>query len=328
MAFSEILGLYDTPLCTSIGMGGASPGFSLELAGWSVTSGQCKHVLILAADSGEADVLRPSGPRSALWEQPSAEYYRDYQHPYGPLMASVYALAATRHMHEYGTTEQQLSAVTVAIRFNGSLGSEAPRRVAVRADEVIASPLISSPIRELHCPPSSVGGAALLITTYERAQHLKHRPVLVRGSAGMNTGYYSGGVAAPTSHKPIAQAAAKAFKEADVRPQDCDLVMVDDSCSINPIFLLEDFGFCGRGKGGEFVGDGSRIRVGGEQPVNPHGGQLSFGSAAANYLSYVEAARQLRGDCGPRQVRNARLALASCADGALSAAHLTILEGL
>jgi len=333
MEFSEVMGLYDTPLCTSIPMGGASPGYSVELATWALQEGRCKYVLIIAGAKESERAPRTSrgvGMTDALALSPL--HYPDYEHPYGPLMPSFYAIVAQRHIYEYRTTVEQLSGISVAFRYNASLNPDAIYRRPITIEDVMTSRIISSPLRLLHCCMVNDGAVAFVMTSLERANDLRQKPVYVLSSGACHHGYWTGFLAKgdPKGHYSLTRtmgerAANDAFAAAGVSRGDIDLVTVCDNFAITPLVLLEDYGFCKKGEGGDFVGSGDRLRVGGELPVNPHGGLLSCNHAATNYQNYVEATLQLQGRAGARQVKDAKLALATCCAGIISTHYVTVL---
>jgi acetyl-CoA acetyltransferase len=333
MEFGEILGIFDKPLCVTAPMGGAAPGYSLQVASWAIESKKCKHVLIVHGRKESGAGRRADGKNSYTDTMATLSmHYPDYELPYGPLMATFYAAEAQRHMYEYGTTDEQIAAVAVAERFNGSLNPAAVRQKPVTISEVLDSPMISSPLHRLECCVINDGAVAFVVSSVERGRDLNHPPAIVLGQSGGQAGYFTGflataGVATGYSlTKSLgARCADDAFREAGVDRSDIDFVTLADAFASAPIQLLEDFGFCERGEGGSFVGDGSRIMVGGELPVNPHGGAISCNHAATNYQNYTEAAQQLWGVCGARQVQGAKLAVASTCAGVVSTHYVAIL---
>ena len=330
MEFAETLGLYDTPLCVTGPMGGAMPGFGLELARWAVASGRCRNVLVVQGRK-ESDAHVPGRTYTDLHGSLNM-HYPDYELPFGPLMVSFYAVLAQRHMYEFGTTEDQLASVPVALRANAALNPDAVYRDPITHDDVADSPLISTPFRKLHCCMINDGAAAFVVSSGEQARSLRQPPVYVRGSGGGQAGYFTGFLAKGGADKGYSlvrtlakKAADSAFAEAGIGRDEVDLVTMSDSFAIKPIVFLEDYGFCEKGDGGAFVGDGSRIRVGGELPVNPHGGSMSCSHAPTNFLNYIEATLQLRGQAGDRQVEGARIAVAGSGAGVVSTHYVSVL---
>jgi acetyl-CoA acetyltransferase len=333
MEFSEILGLYETPLCVTVPVGGASPGYSVEIARWALQSGRCSYVLCVAGNIESSAGRSDRG--NALTDQLAllTMHYPDYEWPYGPLMPSFYACLAQYHMHHYGTSEEELASYPVAIRHNASLNPDAVYRTPITVEDVLNSKMISSPLHMLHCCMVNDGGVAFLLTTEERAQDLRHPPVLVLGSGGGYQGYWSGFNAnggadrGYTLTRHLAgRAADDAFAEAGATRDEIDFLTTCDNFAISPLIQIENYGFCDVGDGGSFAGaEGERLKVGGDFPVNPHGGLLSCNHAATNYQNYTEATLQLRGTAGERQVQGAAMALATCSAGISSAHYATVL---
>jgi acetyl-CoA acetyltransferase len=333
MEFGEILGLYEKPLCVTAPLGGVSPGYSVEVGRWALQSGRCRYVLCVAGNC-ESDAGR-SSRGNGLTDQLALlnMHYPDYEWPFGPLMASYYALIARYHMHRYGTTEEQLAAYPVAMRHNASLNPDAVYRAPITIQDVLESKMISSPLHMLHCCIITDGAVAFLMTTEERARDLRQRPVFVLGSGGGLAGYWTGFLAGGGVDRgysltaTLAKGAAdRAFGEAGVSRDGVDFLTTCDNFAISPLIQVENYGFCEPGDGGPFAGkDGERLKVGGGLPVNPHGGLLSCNHAATNYQNYTEAALQLRQQAGDRQVAGARAALATCSAGISSTHYATVL---
>ncbi len=190
--------------------------------------------------------------------------------------------------------------------------------------DVLNSRMIADPLHLLDCCVVSDGGGAVLVTTEERAHDLKQMPVFVLGSSESHTH-------SQISQMPdltvtaAAMTAPRAFGEAGVSPSDIDMAMIYDSFTITVLLLLEDLGFCNKGEGGAFVQDG-RIALGGQLPINTDGGGLSSNHPGMRGIFLIiEATRQLRGQCGPRQVEGTKLAVAHGSGGLLSSQATTIL---
>lgn len=331
--FKETMGIYDAPIAMTTLTGGVTSGTHIEIAKWALLSGRCKYVLCIGAHRENAAGRTPRGNAMTDSIAVSEIHYPDYEHPYGPLMGSFYGAVAQRHMYEYGTTEEQLSGVSVGIRYNASLNPDAVYRTPITIGDVMNSRMISTPLRLLHHCMINDGGSAFIVTTEERARDLKQKPVVVLGSGGGQQGYWTGFLANgdPTGHYSLTRTLAEragndAFREAGVDRKDIDLFTVCDNFAITPLVLLEDYGFVKKGEGGPFIGNGDNIKVGGKLPVNPHGGMLSACHAAAEFPNYLEAVWQLRGQAGARQVKDARLALATCAAGIMSTHFAHVLS--
>ena len=252
-------------------------------------------------------------------------YPMRYEAPYKPLNpVSSYALAAARYMHRFGATKEQFGAVALAARAWAQLNPEAYRREPLGMDEYLASRMVSDPLGVLDCCLVTDGAAAVVMTRAERARDLRRAPVFVLGAA------------AETTHREIAwmgdltttgaaQAGARAYAQARVSPDDIDVVQVYDAFTINTILFLEDLGFCPKGEGGRFVGDG-KIAPGGSLPVNTNGGGLSYCHPGMyGIFLLIEAVRQIRGECGERQVKGCEVALAHGNGGVLSSQSTVIL---
>ncbi len=247
-----------------------------------------------------------------------------YESPYGNTLVGAYAMAARRHMHQYGTTSEQLAEIAVVTRRHASLNPLAMYRDLITVQDVLNSRMIADPLHLLDCCVVSDGGGAILVTTEERARDLKQPPIFVLGSSESHTH-------AQISQMPdltvtaAAITAPRAFAEAGITPDEIDMAMIYDSFTITVLLLLEDLGFCEKGDGGAFVQEG-RIALGGQLPINTDGGGLSSNHPGMRGIFLIiEATRQLRGQCGPRQVTGAKLAVAHGSGGLLSSQATTIL---
>jgi acetyl-CoA acetyltransferase len=249
-----------------------------------------------------------------------------FEEPFGALYPiSSYALAARRHMAQYGTTSEQLAEVAVAARQWAMKNPKATMRDPITIQDVLNSPMVSSPLHRLDCCLITDGGGAIVLTSAERAHSLKQKPVYLWG-AGESHFHRS-----ISSMPDLTQTAAKlsgeaAFKMAGVTHSDVDLVMLYDAFTINVILFLEDLGFCPKGEGGAFVSNG-RIAPGGELAVNTNGGGLSYCHPGMfGIFLIVEAVRQLRGEAGERQLSKCDIALVHGNGGTLSSQATAILS--
>ena len=239
--------------------------------------------------------------------------------PFGVTTVGSYAMVAQRHMHEYGTTPQQLAEVAVTMRLHASMNPAAKYRDLITVEDVLASRVISSPLHLLDCCIISDGGGALVITSAERARDLKKKPVYILGAA--ETVRHGGAGHRDYLENAAFQTGKLAFERAGVKHADIDMGMIYDSFTITVISQLENLGFCKRGEGGAFV-SGGRIRFDGAFPINTDGGGLSSNHPGMRGIFLViEAAKQLRGECGPRQVKDCKLAIAHGTGGALGTRH-------
>jgi acetyl-CoA acetyltransferase len=224
---------------------------------------------------------------------------------------AYFALMLQRHRHLYGTTEEQLAAVSVTFRAHAARNEAAVLRTPVSVDDYLASRFVVEPLHLLDYCLINDGGVALVMTTRERARDLPHRPVHVLATAQRSR--FVGSDLPPEDFWADALAAVgkDVLRVAGRERSDVDALMVYDNFSPNVLFTLEGLGYCGRGESGEWIQDG-RIGLGGELPCNTSGGHLSEGYLQGWGL-LAEAVRQLRGECGDRQVQGAELVQYACA---------------
>lgn len=247
------------------------------------------------------------------------------QAAYQPLLpVGAYALAAARHMHQYGTRRKHLAEVAVATRKWAQMNPDAQLRTPLTIEDVLASPMICDPLSRLDCCLVSDGGGALVMTTAARARDLRQPPVLVLGGG---TAHWHRDIAemADLTVTAAVDSGSRAYRMAGVAPQDVDVVQLYDAFTILPILFLEDLGFCPKGEGGRFVENGATA-PGGRLPVNTGGGGLSFVHPGMfGLFELLEACVQLRGSAGDRQVPDAEIALAHGNGGYFSHQATTIL---
>jgi acetyl-CoA C-acetyltransferase len=238
-----------------------------------------------------------------------------------------YALVATRHMHEYGTTSEQLAEIAVTMRRHAALNLQAKYRDPITVEDVLASRMISSPLHLLDCCVISDGGGAVVLTSLEHARDLRRPPVVLLG--GAEAVRHGGSGTGDLLDVAATQSGPLAFARAGLRPDDVDVCAVYDSYTITVLTTLEALGFCRPGEGGAFCA-GGRIGLGGALPVNPDGGGLSSNHPGMRGIFLViEATRQLRGECGARQVPDAEVAVVHGTGGLLGQRHsgVTLLLG-
>ncbi|TWO73375.1 thiolase [Caenimonas sedimenti] len=302
-------------------LGGSSFIAHLLPAMQAIRSGQCSAVLVCYGSAQRSSTLgrREIGQaRRHLDPQP-------YEHPYEPMFpVSAYALAASRHMHEFGTTREQLADVAVAARAWARLNPEAFMRDPLTREDVLASRMVSDPLSVRDCCLVTDGGGAYVLVSAERAKTLPKKPVYVLGNA---TAVWNRQISSMPDLTVTAasQSGREAFAMAGLAPKDMDVVALYDAFTINTILFLEDLGFCPKGEGGRFVADGA-IAPGGKLAVNTNGGGLSCTHPGMyGIFALIEAVRQLRGDCGERQVRGAKTAIAHGNGGMLSSQATAIL---
>ncbi len=303
---------------TDLAVGGATPVSMVSHAVMAILTGLCSTVVCVLGHKQATGRLEQKHGRLRDGNE-------DYEEPFGLLGApAVHAAVAVRHMYEYGTTSEQLAAVTVAMRRHASLNANATMRGPITIQQVLNSRWIVKPFHLLDCCLVSDGGGAVVVTTGERARDLPQAPVYIWG---FGEGHISGPLESPTlSTLGGKQSSAMAYRMAVVGPGDIDFAEIYDCFTAIVIVTLEDYGFCPKGEGGPWVENG-RIEVGGELPVNTHGGLLSQGHIEG-MLHITEAVKQLRGNTvePERQVRNANLGIVS-GHGASLSAHATVILG-
>jgi len=296
-------------------IGGSSFVAHVGHAAAAIHAGLCEVVLILYGSTAASNAIAIGTGLGGGGRDPGAAFVS----PYGLTTVGSYALVARRHMEHYGTTSEQLAEIAVTMRRHAGLNPEAKMRRPIEVADVLESRMISEPLHLLDCCIISDGGGALVVTSADRARDLRKPPVLVLG-CGEAVAHQELG--APDLLTIAArQSGAAALGMAGVAVGDVDLCTVYDSFTITVLVTLENLGFCKPGEGGSFVA-GGRIGLGGELPVNPDGGGLSSNHPGMRGIFLViEAVRQLRGECGPRQVAGAKLALAHGTGGTLGVAH-------
>jgi acetyl-CoA acetyltransferase len=296
-------------------MGGSSFVSHLFHAASAIDAGFCEVALIAYG----------STQRSASGRLVSGSEALPYEAPYKPRYpVSAYALAASRHMHEYGTTREQLADVAVAAREWAKLNPKAFMRDDLSVEDVIGSHMVSSPLSILDCCLVTDGGGAALVTSAERARDLAKAPAYLLG-AGEAHWHRNISQMPDLTTSAAAESGPRAYEMARLGPEDMDVVLLYDAFTINTVLFLEDLGFCEKGEGGPFV-SGDRISPGGELAVNTNGGGLSYNHPGMyGLLLLVEAVRQLRGECGERQVADTNVALVHGNGGVLSSQVTAIL---
>src|SRR3984893_10651174 len=289
----------------STSIGGSSFEAHLNHAVGAIRMGKCEVALISYASTQ----LSSRGRMLGTGGRPATIPEATYESPYGNTLVGAYAMAARRHMYQYGTTSEQLAEIAVVMRRHAGLNPLAMYREPITVQDVLNSRMIADPLHLLDCCVVSDGGGAVLVTTEERARDLKQKPVFVLGSSESHTHAHITQMPDMTV-TAAAITAPRAFAEAGVTPADIDMAMIYDSFTITVLLLLEDLGFCKKGEGGSFV-QGGRIDLGGQLTINTDGGGLSTNHPGRRrIILIIEATRQLRGLCGPREVAGARLVVA------------------
>jgi len=247
-----------------------------------------------------------------------------FEAPFGPTIVGSYALVAQRHMHEYGTTREQLAKVTVAASQWASLNPEALKPEPVSVSDVLDSPLVSDPLRKLDICLVTDGGGAIVLTTRDRAKKSAKRAISVLGTGESHDHCYVTNMPSFTRTAGV-QTGRAAYEMAGLGPKDIDVVQIYDAFTIMVVLGLEDLGFCQKGEAGAMIDAG--IGPGSRLPINTTGGGLRYCHPGMfGIFLLVEAVRQLRGECGKRQVERARTALAHGFGGVL-AGNATVILG-
>ena len=315
----EYLGLQPR-YADSSDLGGASFEAFVHHALVAVATGRCEVALIAYASR-----QRSKRSRTRARQEAEDTIRSQFESPYGlPFPIGSYALVAARHMHQFGTTAEQLAAVAVTAREWAARNPKAWRRDPLSVDDVLASDMVSDPLHRLDCCLVTDGGGALVVTNGARARDAAKPAVRVIG-VGESHMHWHISQMSDLTETPGRASGAAAFSMAGIVPGDVDVLEPYDAFTITPILALEDLGFCEKGEGGAFVEEG-RLRPGGSLPALTSGGGLSYNHPGAfGLLLLVEAVRQLRGEAGDRQVPGARIAVAHGFGGLLSVASTVVL---
>jgi acetyl-CoA acetyltransferase len=320
---AEYLGIRPTYL-DETNTGGSSFEVLVEHAAYAVEAGAAEVVLVTygsiqlsqmgrrlgTGGGGGAGMMPGPAIHDALW---------------GNTLVGNYALAARRHMHEFGTTPEQLAAVAVTMREHARTNPQAQYRDPITVDDVVGSRLVADPLHKLDCCVISDGGAACVVTTAERASDLAREPVHILGGAHASTHHLNLSAMGPLTSTAAALSGPLAFARAGIRAADVDVAQLYDSFTITVVLTVEDLGFCAKGEGGAFVENGG-LGLSGRLPTNTDGGGLSAcHPGMRGMFLIVEAVRQLRGECGPTQVPGARIAVAHGTGGVLSTGATLVL---
>jgi acetyl-CoA acetyltransferase len=305
--------------------GGSSFEIHVQHAAAAIALGLAEVVVVVYAATPRSDFKRGTGGWRTRSAPPGATPNAEWEMPHGLRMPmGAYALSASRHMHEVGTTSEQLAEIAVQTREWATMNPRARLQAPITADDVLASPMEASPLHKLDCCLVTDGAGVVVLTSIERARDLAKPPVAVLGAGVGHT------------HSMISQmpdltttggaiSGREAFGIAGLGPAEVDVVELYDSFTITVLLALEDLGFCPKGEGGPFVADGP-LRPGGALPTNTNGGGLAY-THPGQYGMFllVEAVRQLRGEAGPRQVPDAEVAVAHGSGGVLSAMATVVL---
>ena len=314
LSLCEYLGI-DPPFLGSTIVGGSSFEYHVAQAQAAIEAGLCS-VAVIAYGSTQRSVGR---------KQASVREWNPYETPFKPFLpASAYAMAARRHMHQFGTTREQMAEVAVAARAWAQLNPAAFDRKPLSIEGVLAARKISDPFTVRDCCLSTDGGGAVVVTSADRARSLRKPPAYVLGT-GQSITHASISSMPDLLNTGARRSGEAAYAMARLKPADIDVLALYDAFTINTILFLEDLGFCPKGEGGRFVA-GGRIGPKGTLAVNTNGGGLSYCHPGMYGLFLlIEAVRQLRGEGDARQVKGAKTALAHGNGGVLSSQATVIL---
>lgn len=321
LLLAEYLGVR-TRVSGSTNLGGMSSFSHLSDACEAIRAGRCEVALLAYASLQASERSRklggvPEDPRS-----PRGQFVA----PYGPLLPlGFYAMAAQLHMHRYGSTREQFAEIAVAARKWAQLNPQATQREPLTVAEVLAAPMIAEPLGVRDCCLVTDGAGAVVVTTRARARDLARPAVRVLGAAASHSHQFTPLSLPDWLDSGIRDCAERALGAAGLRRDDLDVVQIYDHFTSFVLHTIEELGFCARGEGGAFV-SGGRIAPGGTFPMNTSGGGLSYCHPGMfGTLLLVEAVRQLRGECGARQVPEAETTLCFAPGLVFSGSQVTVL---
>jgi acetyl-CoA acetyltransferase len=307
---------------SSVAVGGATAVWMVAEAAMAIASGQAEVVLCVRGDNTLSGISS-SGMVALIREMCHAEF----EFPYGLTTPGGYALAAQRYLHDFGATREHLAAVAVTMRKHAALKENAMNKEPLTVEEVINSRVIAEPLTKYDCSIISDGGAAFIVTTEAKAKELGIKNPLAY-LWGMGQGYSHQYLTTLRDldqiYNAINNSGQRAFQTAGIGPKDVDVAFLYDCFTITVLLELEGLGFVPKGEGGPFALEG-RMEIGKDLPVNTHGGLLSQAHLGAMH-HVVEATLQLRGAAGPRQVKDAEVALVH-GNGGIVSAHSTVVLG-
>lgn len=307
---------------SSVAVGGATAVWMAAEAAMAIASGQAEVVLCVRGDNTLSGISS-SGMVALIREMCHAEF----EFPYGLTTPGGYALAARRYLHDFGATREHLAAVAVTMRKHAALKENAMNKEPLTVEEVMNSRVIADPLTKYDCSIISDGGAAFIVTTEAKAKQLGVKNPLAY-LWGMGQGYSHQYLTTLRDldqiYNAIDNSGQRAFQTAGIGPKDVDVAFLYDCFTITVLLELEGLGFVPKGEGGPFALEG-RMEIGKDLPVNTHGGLLSQAHLGAMH-HVVEATLQLRGAAGPRQVKDAEVALVH-GNGGIVSAHSTIVLG-
>jgi len=319
-AIAEYLQIFPR-YCITANAGGGTTFSSIQHAATAIASGVCETVLVCLADS-----LRSGLSREQSKKMQSSTGHPEFESPYGATVPAFYALIARAHMDAYGTSPEQFASVAVSGRRHAARNPSAQMRELITVDDVLNSRMIADPLHLLDCSLVSDGGAAIVMTSAERAGDFPNEPVFILG-AGEGHSHEHISQARSLTTSAAVESGRRAYRMAGLRPADIDVAQIYDCFTPVVLIELEDLGFCAKGEAGAFVAAGE-TDLGGALPMNTHGGMLSHchpGNPGAMF-SLTEAVKQLRHQAGDRQVVGAETALVH-AQGGIMSSHATLILG-
>ena len=317
---AEALGI-EPRMCLSVSTGGGTTVATVAHAAASISTGMCKNVVIVKGDN-----LATGFTKDQALASMASVGHPQFEQPYGAPVPAFYALVAQAHMHAYGTTSEQMARVAVSAHYHASLHPGAHKREVLTVDDVLSSKMIADPLHLYDCSLVSDGGAALVMTSADAAKDRPKKPIYLLGfGEGHRNEHIS--QARSFTESGAVESGESAFKMSKMTPEDVDVASLYDCFTPVVLIELEDLGFCPKGESGQFVEDGS-IDLGGKIPVNTHGGLLSHCHPGnpGSMFHVTELVKQLRNECGERQVKGASVGLAHLQGGILSS-HGTLLLG-
>ena len=319
-AIAEYLQIFPR-YCFAAAAGGGTTFSVIHHAASAIVTGMAEIVVVAMADCMRTGLSR----EQSLVVQASTGHPQ-FEQPYGPTVPAYYALIAQAHMAEYGTTQTQFAEIAVAARRHAQLNSAAQMRDPITIDDVLSSRLIADPLHLLDCSLVSDGGAAIILTSAEKAKDFQQTPVYLLGAGeGHSHEHISQAKNLTTSAATVS--GKQAYEMAGLSPSDIDFAQLYDCFTPTVIIELEDLGFCAKGEGGVFVEE-NRVGPGGELPINTHGGLLSHSHSGnpGSLFALTETIWQLRGDLGDRQVLDASIGLVH-GQGGIMSSHATLIFG-
>lgn len=321
VVMADYLGLNNLKYLDGTAVGGSSPVYHIGHAAAAIAEGKCSVALVSLANRPRSE----TGPRS-MGSSPEAAF----ELVYGTSTLGMYALAAQRHMYEFGTTAEQLAWVKVAASEHAQYNPHALLPKPVSVEDVLNSPMLSDPLHRLDCCVVTDGGGAVIVASAEVARQINRPKVKILGHGEAPKHLNDGRI--DLTYTGARWSGPRAFSEAGVKPSDIDYASIYDSFTITVVETIEDLGFCEKGKGGAFVADGGLRARGGRLPVNTDGGGLCNNHPGmGGMMKVLEGVRQVRHEAHPEvQVADCELALVHGTGGSLGTrmASATLILGV